>query len=29
MKIELHCSILFYAVITEFVFGPAERGMTE
>jgi hypothetical protein len=29
MKIELHFSMLFYAVVTEFVFGPVESGMTE
>jgi hypothetical protein len=29
MKIVLYCSLLFYAAVTEFVFGPLERGMTE
>ena len=29
MKILLYCSVLFYAAVTEFVFGPVERGMIE
>jgi len=29
MKIVLYCSLLFYATVTEFVFGPLDRGMTE
>jgi hypothetical protein len=29
MKIVLCCSVLFYAAVTEFVFGPVGRGMTE
>jgi len=29
MKIVLCCSVLFYAAVTEFVFGIVERGMME
>jgi hypothetical protein len=29
MKIVLFCSLLFYAALTEFVFGPVERAVTE
>jgi len=29
MKIVLHFSLLFYAVLAEFIFGPLKRGMTE
>ena len=29
MKIVLYCSLLFYAAVTEFVFGPAETGVIE
>jgi len=29
MKILLYRSVLFYAALTEIVFGPIERGMTE
>jgi hypothetical protein len=25
----LHCSVFFYTAVTEFVFGPVDRGMTE
>jgi len=29
MKITLYCSVFFYAALTEFVFGPVERAVTE
>jgi len=29
MKIVLCCSKLFYAAVTEFIFGVVERGMKE
>jgi len=29
MEIVLYCLLLFYADVTEFVFGPVGRGMTE
>jgi len=29
MKMLLKCSVLFYAAVTEFFFGPVERAVTE